>query len=125
MWIFLMPGRLRAFLRRFTCGVWSVWRCGQTLGCTQESFLHLLWISVVLHRSWYMLAVGPPISLTMPLKPGILGRSATSFRRLSSERDCTMRPWWSVIAQNEQPPKQPRVEATENRIMSAAGMRRL
>src|SRR5206468_9483925 len=33
-----------------------------------------------------------------------------------------MRPWWAVIEQNVQPPKQPRMIVTESLIISCAGI---
>ena len=33
-----------------------------------------------------------------------------------------MRPWWAVIEQNVQPPKQPRMIVTESLIISWAGI---
>ncbi len=70
----------------------------------------------------YMLAVGPPMSEMMPVKPGVLSRMVSiSLRTESSERFWMMRPSCSVIEQNVQPPKQPRMIVTEKRIISQAG----
>ena len=70
-----------------------------------------------------MLAVGPPRSETMPVKPGVLSRiSSISRSTESSERLCMMRPSCSVIEQKVQPPKQPRMMLIEKRIISQAGI---
>ena len=75
-----------------------------------------------MQRIWYMLAVGPPRSLTVPLKVGDAARAFTSRSTEASERDWMMRPWCVVIEQNVQPPKQPRMIVTESRIIASAGM---
>ncbi len=70
-----------------------------------------------------MLAVGPPISEMMPVKPSTLSRISSISRRIeSSDRLWMIRPSCSVIEQKEQPPKQPRMMLTEKRIMSQAGI---
>jgi len=71
----------------------------------------------------YMFAVGPPMSEMMPVKPGVLSRiSAISLTTDSCDRFWMMRPSCSVIEQNVQPPKQPRMIVTEKRIISQAGI---
>ncbi len=72
-----------------------------------------------------MLAVGPPMSLTTPAKPGscvIRSISASTERWL---RLWMIRPSCAVIEQNVQPPKQPRMIWTESFTTSNAGMRLL
>src|SRR5690554_4473424 len=68
-----------------------------------------------------MLAVGPPRSDTVPVKPGTLSRiSSISWRMDSWERLWMIRPSCSVMEQKVQPPKQPRMMFTEKRIISYA-----
>ena len=68
-------------------------------------------------------AVGPPMSEITPVKPGVLSRMRSISRRIElSERFWMMRPSCSVIEQNVQPPKQPRMIVTENLIISQAGI---
>src|SRR5690606_40111386 len=94
------------------------------VGNTQDSRRQLAWISSLMQLSWYMLAVGPPRSEIVPVKPGVLSRIVSISRMIeSSERDWITRPSCSVMEQNEQPPKQPRMMFTENRIISYAGIR--
>ena len=69
-----------------------------------------------------MLAVGPPMSLMLPLNHGIPPSRATSDRIDASLRDWMNFPWWWVIAQKAQPPKQPRWVVMEARICSQAGI---
>jgi hypothetical protein len=70
-----------------------------------------------------MLAVGPPMSEMIPVKPSVLSRMVSISRKIEpSERDWMMRPSCSVIEQKEQPPKQPRIIVTEWRIISQAGI---
>ena len=67
----------------------------------------------------YMLAVGPPRSEMIPVKPGTVSRMVSTSRRMeSSERFWMTRPSCSVIEQKVQPPKQPRMMVTEKRIIS-------
>ena len=75
-----------------------------------------------MQRIWYMFAVGPPMSLTTPLNSGSAAILRTSLRTDSCERDWMIRPWWAVIEQNVQPPKQPRMIVTESLIISKAGI---
>src|SRR5664279_6178433 len=71
----------------------------------------------------YILAVGPPRSEIVPVKPGVLSRiSSISLRIDCSERLWMMRPSCSVIEQKVQPPKQPRMMLIEKRIISQAGI---
>ena len=66
-----------------------------------------------------MLAVGPPRSEITPEKPGVMSRTRSISRSTdASERLWMTRPSCSVIEQNVQPPKQPRMIVTEKRIMS-------
>ena len=70
-----------------------------------------------------MLAVGPPMSEMTPVKPGTVSRTASISRRIDpSDRFWITRPSCSVIEQKLQPPKQPRMIVTENRIISYAGI---
>ncbi len=70
-----------------------------------------------------MLAVGPPRSEMVPVKPLTLSRmSSISWMIESSLRLWMMRPSCSVIEQNVQPPKQPRMMFTLKRIISHAGI---
>ena len=57
------------------------------------------------------------------MKPGVWSRMFSISRILCSDRFWMIRPSCSVIEQNEQPPKQPRMMLTEKRIISYAGMR--
>ena len=84
----------------------------QIVGCTQLSRRHLASTSGRVQRIWYMLAVGPPMSLITPLNSG----SAVIWR-ISASTDSWLRLWmirpsWAVIEQNVQPPKQPRMICT-------------
>ena len=70
-----------------------------------------------------MLAVGPPRSLIVPEKPG-----SSAMRRISARIDSRLRLWmmrpsWTVIEQNVQPPKQPRMIWIESFTTSNAGIR--
>ena len=54
-----------------------------------------------------------------PVKPGVWSRTRSISRRTdASERFWMMRPSCSVMEQKVQPPKQPRMMVTENRIIS-------
>ena len=73
-------------------------------------------------RIWYMLAVGPPMSLMTPLNSG-----SAAILRISVSTDSwlaawMMRPSCAVMEQNVQPPKQPRMICTESLIISYAGI---
>ena len=57
----------------------------------------------------YMLAVGPPRSLIVPVKSGSPAIRRISARIDSPPRLWMIRPSWAVIEQNAQPPKQPRM----------------
>ena len=81
----------------------------QILGCTQLSRRHLARTSGRLQFMRYMLAVGPPMSLTVPLKSGSSLNRSISARIDSGLRLWMIRPSWAVIEQNVQPPKQPRM----------------
>ena len=59
-----------------------------------------------------MLAVGPPMSETVPLKPGCFAINLISVMIDCGERLWMIRPSWAVIEQNVQPPKQPRMICT-------------
>jgi len=66
-----------------------------------------------------MLAVGPPRSEITPVKPGTSSRTFSISRITESgERLWMIRPSCSVIEQNEQPPKQPRLIMIEVLIIS-------
>ncbi len=75
-----------------------------------------------LQRILYMFAVGPPTSLTTPVKPSMRESARTSRSTLSSERLWMMRPSCSVMLQNVQPPKQPRIVTIECFTVSNAGI---
>ena len=68
-----------------------------------------------------MFAVAPPMSEMVPLNSGSAASFSTSLRIDSSDRLWMMRPWWAVIEQKVQPPKQPRMIVTESLIISWAG----
>ena len=70
----------------------------------------------------YMFAVGPPISLTCPLKPGRAAMVSSSRSTEASLRLWIVRPWWSVMEQNVQPPKHPRMICTESAMVCQAGI---
>src|ERR1035437_5583615 len=92
-------------------------------GKTQDRRRHDDTIFGSLQARRYILAVGPPRSEIVPVKPGVLSRiSSISLRIDCSERLWMMRPSCSVIEQKVQPPKQPRMMLIENRIMSNAGI---
>ena len=72
-----------------------------------------------LQPSRHMFAVGPPTSEMIPVNPGTVSRICSISRRTEScERLWMIRPSCSVIEQNEQPPKQPRMIMTEVLIIS-------
>src|SRR5882757_2425683 len=92
-------------------------------GYTQLGLRQADSISGDLQPMRYMLAVGPPRSEMVPVKPLTLSRIAsTSLMIESSERLWMMRPSCSVIEQKVQPPKQPLCIATEKRIILYAGI---
>src|SRR5260221_14533810 len=102
---------------------WLVLRFGQISGKTQDGLRHSDSVRGSLQTMRYILAVGPPISEMMPVKPGVLSRMTSISLRIDfSERLWMMRPSCSVIEQKEQPPKQPRMMVTEKRIMSQAAI---
>ena len=72
-----------------------------------------------------MLAVGPPMSDTVPLKPGWAASSLISVMIESCERLWMIRHSWAVIEQKVQPPKQPRMICTLFSTTSNAGIRAL
>ena len=112
-----MPGTSRLSRIRSTSGPWSVPSSLQIVGWTHDSRLHLASTSGRVQRIWYMLAVGPPMSETMPVNPGRAPIRRTREDRFC-ERDWMIRPWCAVIEQNVQPPKQPRMIVTESLIIS-------
>src|SRR5690606_23892422 len=121
-----MPGKERAL--RYNCvnGAWSVCRFWHTPGNTHDGLRQFFSISGSLQCKRYILAVGPPKSEIMPVKPGAVSRIFSTSRRIeSSERFWIIRPSCSVMEQKVQPPKQPRMMLTENLIMSKAGKRAL
>src|SRR6186713_3590236 len=92
-------------------------------GYTHDGRRHADSISGDLHARRYMFAVGPPRSEITPVKPGTVSRISSISRSTdASDRLWMMRPSCSVMEQNVQPPKQPRWIATENRIISYAGI---
>src|SRR5438067_262009 len=96
------------------------------VGYTQDRRRHDSSIFLSLQANRYILAVGPPRSEMVPVKPRVLSRTSSISRRIDgSDRLWMMRPSCSVIEQKVQPPKQPRMMFTENRIISHAGMRAL
>ena len=68
-----------------------------------------------------MFAVAPPTSEITPLNSGSAASFCTSRTTDSFDRLWMIRPWWAVIEQNVQPPKQPRMIVTESLIISWAG----
>src|SRR6476620_7136469 len=92
-------------------------------GNTQEGKRHAASILGSLHAIRYILAVGPPMSEMTPVKPGVLSRIRSISRRIEpSERFWMMRPSCSVIEQKVQPFYLTDTAATENLIMSQAGI---
>src|SRR5258708_2224424 len=87
-----------------------------------DNRLHFASTSGRVQRIRYMFAVAPPMSLTTPLNSGSAAILRTSLTIDVSDRDWIMRPWWAVIEQNVQPPKQPRMIVTESLIISWAGI---
>ena len=75
-----------------------------------------------LQRILYMFAVGPPTSVIVPRKPSMRESARTSRRTLSALRLWMMRPSCSVMLQNVQPPKQPRIVTIECLTVSNAGI---
>jgi hypothetical protein len=69
-----------------------------------------------------MLAVGPPRSLTLPLNQGCFVSRSISRIIESLLRDWMIFPWWWVMAQKAQPPKQPRWVVMDVLICSQAGI---
>ena len=93
----------------------------QTVGCTHDIRRQTCSTSGLLHRMRYMFAVGPPRSLMVPLKSWAEAARSTSFRMESLLLLWIVRPWWRVIEQKVQPPKQPRMIVTESRMVRNAG----
>ena len=62
-----------------TSGPWSVPSSLQIVGWTQDSRLHFASTSGRVQRIWYMLAVGPPMSLTTPENSGSAAILRTSL----------------------------------------------
>ena len=62
------------------------------------------------------------MSLMVPLNLGSAVICRISPSTDSLLRDWMMRPWWVVIEQKVQPPKQPRMIVTESLIMPHAGI---
>ena len=79
-------------------------------------------VSSSLHRILYMLAVGPPTSVMVPRKSSMRESARTSRRTLSALRLWMIRPSCSVMLQNVQPPKQPRMVTIECFTVSNAGI---
>src|SRR3954452_5966863 len=97
----------------------SVLRLGQMEGKTHDGGRQADSIFGLRQAIRYMLAVGPPMSEMMPVKPGTSSRTFSISRRMEpSDRFWITRPSCSVIEQKLQPPKQPRMMVTENRIIS-------
>ena len=103
------PGMDRVSRMTSFRGPWSVPRSLHVLGWTQDSRRHFASTSGRVHRILYMLAVGPPMSETVPLKSGWFVSCFTSVRIDCFERLWIIRPSWAVIEQKVQPPKQPRM----------------
>src|SRR5690606_41534115 len=109
-----MPGKLRASRYSSTVGLWSVSICSQMVGYTQLGRRQVCSALGFWQFKRYILAVGPPKSDITPVKPGTLSRiSLISCIMDSFDRLWITRPSCSVIEQNEQPPKQPRIILTE------------
>ena len=75
-----------------------------------------------LHVILYMLAVGPPRSVMTPRKSSMRDSARTSRSTLSALRLWMTRPSCSVMEQNVQPPKQPRIVTIECFTVSNAGI---
>src|SRR5262245_27962910 len=102
---------------------WEVSRFGQIPGKMQDGRRQAASIFGSLQAMRYILAVGPPMSEMIPVKPGVLSRMVSISRTTeTSDRFWMIRPSCSVIEQKVQPPKQPRMIVTENLIMSQAGI---
>ena len=65
-----MPGTSRASFISSTSGPWSVPSSLQIVGWTHDGRLHLASTSGRVQCIWYMFAVGPPMSLIVPLNFG-------------------------------------------------------
>ena len=87
------PGSVRAFCISWMSGPWSVPKSLQIVGWTHDRRLHFSSTSGREQRILYMFAVGPPMSLTMPLNSGAAAIVRTSPRIESSERELIVRPW--------------------------------
>ena len=92
------------------------------MGWMHDRRLHTASTSGRVQRIRYMLAVGPPRSLMVPLKSGAAAMAFTSARIERGLRLWITRPSCIVIEQNVQPPKQPRMICTESLIIVCAGM---
>ncbi len=86
---FLTPGSSRDFFIKSINGPWSVPSSLQMVGWTQLRRRQTASTSGREQRIWYMLAVGPPISLTTPVKSGWVSR----IRSISASTDCWLRLW--------------------------------
>ncbi len=93
-------------------------------GCTHERRRHALSVRSSLQCILYMFAVGPPTSVMTPREAlHARERAHLAEHALGSLRLWMMRPSCSVMLQNVQPPKQPRMVTIECFTVSNAGMR--
>ena len=119
-----MPGTSRLSFISSTSGPWSVPRSLQTLGWTQREPLALrldlgLGAAHLVHVGRRAADVGDDPGEAWD--PGPI--TFSSLRIDSFDRDWMIRPWWAVIEQKVQPPKQPRMIVTESLTVSNAGIR--
>jgi hypothetical protein len=120
---FLTPGTSRTFFISSFRGPWSTPSSLQIGRVHARQRRHFASTSGFEQRIWYMFAVGPPTSLMWPLKSGSFGHllqlpSGSTAGCGSGSRA----PGASVIEQNVQPPKQPRIVVTESLIIVCAGI---
>ena len=78
----LTPGSRRAAFISSISGPWSVASSLQIVGCRQLGRRHFARTSGRVQFIRYMLAVGPPRSLTVPLNAG-----SSAIRRISARTD--------------------------------------
>src|SRR5258708_40294202 len=90
-------------------------------GWTHESLRQALSVVSSLQRTLYLLAVGPPRSEITPRKSSIREIARTSRSTFSAERLWMHGPSCSVMLQNVQPPKQPRMVTIECFTVPDAG----
>lgn len=77
---------------------------GQGCDPRQRLSSHLPFAIFFGHSMPYMFAVGPPTSWKVPLNPGLEAMRLASSRMDPSERDTTVEPWCTDMAQKEHSP---------------------